>query len=85
MFKDADARLAALETAIRRAPDAAVNYLLRGELWLELGKLDAAREDLLLARDLAAAQAVQRDWGYIDQSYHDRAEHLLATLQSQGT
>ncbi len=80
-----DTRLAMLHEAIRRAPEAAVNYLLRGELYLDVGKLDPAQDDFATARRLAAAQAEASDWGYIARSYQDRAEQHLAALQSQGT
>jgi Tfp pilus assembly protein PilF len=73
-------RLQALDLAIERAPDAPVNYLLRGEYWLEVGEVDLARQDLQMARDLAKGQAEASDWGYIYQSYHDRAEELLKRL-----
>jgi hypothetical protein len=73
-------RLQALDLAIECAPDAPVNYLLRGEYWLEVGEVDLARQDLEAARDLAKGQVESSDWGYIYQSYHDRAEALLKRL-----
>lgn len=73
-------RLYALDLAIEQQPEAPVNYLLRGEYWLEMGEPAAAQRDLLTALDLAEKALAASDWGYIYQSYIDRAESLLVRL-----
>jgi len=73
-------RLYALDLAIQRHPEAPVNYLLRGEYWMESGKHELAEQDLTTARDLAREALEEADWGYIYQSYIDRAEVLLQQL-----
>ena len=73
-------RLYALDLAIQRHPEAPVNYLLRGEFWMEAGKTDLAEQDLMTARALALEALEDADWGYIYQSYIDRAETLLQRL-----
>ena len=76
-------RLQALGNAIQRDPDAPVNYLLRGEYWFEVGDTDNARHDFLQARDLAQAALEESDWGYVLQSYLDRAERWLYQLENE--
>jgi len=75
-------RLLALNLAVERAPDAPVNYLLRGEYWLEHQRPSLAREDLEQALMLAQTQLDTLDWGYIYQSYIDRASQLLAYIET---
>ncbi len=72
-------RLQALTRAIEIHPDAAVNYLLRGELHLELEQWDLAHEDLLNALELAQIQWSEDRWGMTAQAVMDRAEWLLQT------
>lgn len=78
-----DNRLYALDVAIDRYPDAPVNYLLRGEYWLEQGDFQQAQADFIKVCDLAAQALETSDWGYITQSYLDRAEQYLAMLAHQ--
>ena len=78
-----DARLDALDYAIQKEPDAPVNYLLRGEYWLEAGEYEHARDDLEMARHLAQEALANSDWGYIYQSYIDRAERWLHQLDNE--
>lgn len=73
-------RLYALDSAIERYPDAPVNYLLRGEYWFELGSFQQAQADFIRVCDLAVQALAESDWGYIYQSYLDRAEQRLALL-----
>lgn len=73
-------RLSDLDSAVERKPQAPVNYLLRGEFWLEVGDHHKAQEDLSRARELAALCLEKSDWGYIYQSYIDRAEDMLRHL-----
>jgi hypothetical protein len=77
------ARLDALDYAIQLEPDAPVNYLLRGEFWLAAGDYERAWDDLDLARHLAQEALAESDWGYIYQSYTDRAEQRLHQLENE--
>lgn len=80
---ESDRQLYALDLAIQTHPDAAVNYLLRGEYWLVTGDLYQAQDDLLAAQELAEEALNTDDWGYIDQSYLDRADEMLAVVRQQ--
>jgi hypothetical protein len=73
----ADYQLYALELAIQGAPQAPINYLLRGEYWLRVGDLYQAKADVLKAQHLAAKALPDSEWGYLYQSYLDRAAELL--------
>ena len=68
------AQIAVLSWLIDADPDAPVNYLLRGEEWLACGQTGRARRDFARARALAAAAYQGSAWGYIYQSYLDRAD-----------
>ena len=70
-------RLRDLTVAIERYPEAAVNYLLRGELHLELEQYELAKEDLEQALQLAEAQYLQDSWGLSAQAISDRARRGL--------
>lgn len=73
-------RLVSLTRAIESFPDAPINYLLRGELHLELGQLEFAREDCQQALALAEIQAESDRWGITAQSILDRARQHLEHL-----
>lgn len=75
--EDEGARLRELSNAIRLHPNAAVNYLLRGESYLRSGQLDQAIEDFLNAIDKAEAEAPQQRWGLQAQAVRDRALYGL--------
>ncbi|MFZ4826035.1 MAG: hypothetical protein ACOYLB_01635 [Phototrophicaceae bacterium] len=75
--EDEGARLQTLSDAIRLHPNAAVNYLLRGEFYLRNGQLDQAIEDFLNAIDKAEAEAPQQRWGLQAQAVRDRALYGL--------
>jgi len=77
---ETERRLYILNIAVDREPEAPANYLLRGEYWLEQGKMEQARQDLTTAKTLAEAQREAQDWGYAYQSYADRAAELLNWL-----
>jgi len=66
-------RLLELERAIHQHPDAATNYILRGELYLKTGDYEAAYADFEQALDLAAVQVETADWGVVAQAMQDRA------------
>ncbi len=75
------ARIDALNEAIERYPTDAANYILRGELLLELGDAEAAARDFQRAESLALAQLTQDDWGVVAQTMRDRALAGLQTAQ----
>ena len=62
-----------LSSAIEQHPDEAGNYVMRGELYLELNDQMRAAEDFERALELAEAQLEGSDWGIIAQSVQDRA------------
>lgn len=66
-------RLITLSSAIEQHPDEAGNYVMRGELYLELNDHLRAAEDFERALELAEAQLERSDWGIIAQSVQDRA------------
>jgi tetratricopeptide (TPR) repeat protein len=66
-------RLAALDRAIAAAPDAPINYVLRGELRLKLGQRDEAATDFQKALGLAERAFAESDWGLVAQAISDRA------------
>lgn len=73
-------RLDALNRAIDAAPDAAANYVLRAELFLQRGQVVLARADYTKALTLAEAQLDYARWGHVLQSIADRAREALRTL-----
>lgn len=79
MIADAE-RLTALDLAIQRQPSAPAHYLLRGEYHLAVGMIEAARADIERVQSLAEAALADSAWGYIWQSYLDRAEQLMQRL-----
>jgi len=72
---DLSRRLYALTHAIAVAPDAAVNYVLRGELYLERSQFTRAAEDFEVALEIAEREMRQdtRSLGVLAQSIQDRA------------
>jgi hypothetical protein len=70
-------RLLALSEAIARHPDAASNYVLRGETLLAMGDRAAAAQDFRTGLALAEADAESADWGYIQRALADRAREGL--------
>jgi hypothetical protein len=75
-----EARIEVLSLAIERYPDAAVNYVLRGEAWLGLGFPGNAREDFVAALELAGEAAESARWGYVERTVADRARERLRQL-----
>jgi hypothetical protein len=76
-------QIAVLSWLIEADPDAPVNYLLRGEEWLACGQTGKASKDFARARALAAAAYQGSAWGYIYQSYLDRADVGLRQCSGQ--
>ncbi len=62
-----------LTQMIVEQPEAASNYILRGELLLEAGDYGAATEDFRRGLELAAQQVETADWGLVAQALQDRA------------
>lgn len=67
-------RLDLLDRAIDGNPQAAINYVLRGELWLRNEHYGAACADFETAIVLAEAELKQSDWGFLPQAILDRAQ-----------
>lgn len=70
-------RLQELNDAIYRYPQAAVNYLLRGELHLAQKQYEFALEDLQMALNLAEEAYKRETWGLSSQAIADRARRGL--------
>ena len=75
-------RMADLNRAISDNPQAAANYLLRGELRLERGQYELARHDFMQAIELAEAQFENDQWGLVAQSVMDRARERLRQVKT---
>lgn len=73
-----DAQIAALSDAIADAPDAPMNYALRGELLLDNKAYAAARADFERALTLAERALRTDRWGLVAQAAQDRAAAGLA-------
>jgi tetratricopeptide (TPR) repeat protein len=74
-------RMRELTQAIEQYPETAVNYLLRGELHLEMKQYDLAQEDLEKALELAQINFDEEPWGLTAQSTMDRAKHGLQQIR----
>ncbi len=70
-------QLRLLNRAIEEHPDAAVNYVLRGEYWLMADNQQAAQADFEQAIELGSAELEASDWGYLQQALIDRAKQGL--------
>lgn len=76
-------RRQSLDRAIADFPEAAVNYLLRGELLLREGDFDGADADFERALARASAQFEEAAWGLSAQIVRDRAVWGLAESARQ--
>jgi len=70
---DRVARLTQLTRAIEDAPEAAVNYVLRGELYMDMREYALAHVDFQRAYEVAEAHFEIADWGFMEQVMRDRA------------
>lgn len=77
---DSRLRLTVLTNAIETYPSSAVNYVLRGELHLELKQMALAQEDFEKAIALAEEQYEQDRWGLGSQAIFDRAQRGLQQI-----
>lgn len=75
-------RIHLLNRAIEGSPDAAVNFVLRGEYWLEQEDATQAIADFQTAIELAETELETSDWGYIQQALIDRSHQGLRLAQS---
>lgn len=73
-------RMYILTQAIETYPAAAINYLLRGELYLEIREQDLAQEDFKKALELAETQFDNDRWGLGSQAIMDRARRGLQRI-----
>ncbi len=71
-------RRQSLDRATADFPEAAINYLLRGELSLQEGDFEGAAADFERALALASAQFEEAAWGLSAQIIRDRAVWGLA-------
>lgn len=84
-------RLEALNTAVIRYPEEPVNFILRGELLLQLGDYVSALRDFQTGFEAASRQVETSNWGLMAQGMQDRAHaglvkaKRLIRLQSQDT
>jgi tetratricopeptide (TPR) repeat protein len=76
-----DVRLAVLNDAIDLYPEAAMNYVLRGELLLKSGRIEQSIRDLERALALAQRAFETNNWGVVAQVVQDRAQRGLERAQ----
>lgn len=76
------AELLNLTDAIASFPNAPSNYVLRGEIYLELELYAEAKADFERAMRLAGQEFDNADWGLIAQSIRDRAFAGLRVVDS---
>ncbi len=62
-----------LDRAIERYPEAASNFVLRGELRLKRGDAEDARADFLRAYEIASENVADNQFGFVAQMTQDRA------------
>lgn len=82
-WASAEERLNDLTRAIEEAPTGAVNYLLRGEIYLAQQNAEQAQADLEQAAALAAGEYAAADWGLGAQVIQDRALAGLRKLAAR--
>jgi hypothetical protein len=75
------ARIDDLSARIEAEPEAPVNYVFRGELYLKAGDYELAAADFQQALAAAAAEIETANWGLVAQTVRDRA--LNGLKQSQ--
>ena len=66
-----------LTAAIEHYPGAPSNYVLRGELYLDVRLFTLAAQDFQKALELADPLAESANWGYINEALADRAREGL--------
>ncbi len=81
--RDLERRLRTLNAAIASTENAPTNYVLRGELYLELGAYALALADFETAEKLATYQFEEHNWGLIAQAMRDRAQAGIAQAMAK--
>ena len=76
-------RLEELDEAIARHPEAAANYVCRGEIYLENSQPERAAADFERALALAAQEFEERRWGIVAQTLQDRARRGLQVARKR--
>lgn len=76
-------RLREVDGAIARNPEAAINYVTRGELLLQAGLPEAALADFQQGYLLANEEFQDADWGVVAQVTQDRALRGLHQAERQ--
>ncbi len=66
-----------LDEAITLYPDAPMNYVLRGETYLQIGYNQLAEQDFKRALVLATDELSRSSWGLVAQVAQDRARRGL--------
>ncbi|TVR24261.1 MAG: hypothetical protein EA396_01810 [Anaerolineaceae bacterium] len=70
---DLQDRLFALDDAIAHHPSTAINYVLRGECYLQIGYNQLAERDFEQALELGRSALARSAWGFGAQVAQDRA------------
>lgn len=76
-------RLEDLFAAVAANPDSFTNYVMRGEVYLQIGEYELAASDFEIACKLAANHLAVDNWGVIAQAMQDRALVGLEQARSQ--
>jgi len=79
-FSATDSRIDALTRKIEQYPNAPVNYVLRGEVYSDLGDDALAASDFRRAVALGEQHSETLDWGYVNAAFIDRAIDGLRRL-----
>lgn len=78
-----DDYLEELNQVIRANPKTAVNYVLRGELFLEMGEYQLAHNNFEQALEITEQEMREADWGIVAQVVQDRALAGLHKVRSR--
>jgi hypothetical protein len=76
-------RFLLLDDAIYREPAVAVNYVIRGELYLQRGEIENAAADFEQGEELAHSDFAESRWGLVAQATRDRARRGLEMANKQ--
>lgn len=71
--EDVPAQLAELTAHIEAYPEDPSNYVIRGEVYMEMREYALAAADFQQGYELAEAQFTTADWGFMAQALRDRA------------